>query len=294
MTSKVSYVDLAILDEDEPVGEVSEGLLKDMRLLFIELLRAAYNAQILLGELDPREYDGFLAYSLKQSIEFAHDDASKGKPLDDWELSRIVSTKYVDNTRDIFVRLYGALFVMEKGDKAHSHPVGGAEQLESQQLRLTVLRAFSFVDAHKEAEGRFRDKFEDSTGDVHAAFLTVMRESKKQVTLAESVIKSKTKKQLKRVISHYLCVTLLNKSARYVRRCDSSVGLQTEIRATRLSLFVPCLVFLRSPCWWNLEYCWPRKAENCLKRWTTHCRKSALVRSASTLAQCSLRRTKKI
>ena len=90
-----------------------------------------------------------------------------------------------------------------------------------QKLRLSVLRAFSFIDAHKEAEGRLRDKFEASEGELRSTFLTVMRESQKQVKLAEDVIRSKTKKQLKQVISHYLCVMLQNKSARYVRLFES-------------------------------------------------------------------------
>lgn len=219
MTSKISHIDLQILDEEDELGEVPEELLTDMRLLFIELLRAAYNAQISYGELDPREYDGFLAYSLLQSIEFAHDQAMQGNPLNDWDLSRIVSTEYIDKTRDIFVSLYGTFFIGQRGDESHPHVPGELKHLETQQLRLTVLRAFSFVDAHKEAEGRFRDKFEGSEGDLRSAFLQVMRESHKQVKRAENVIRSKTKKQLKQVISHYLCIILQNKSARYVSGC---------------------------------------------------------------------------
>jgi NhaP-type Na+/H+ or K+/H+ antiporter len=231
MTSKVSNLDLAILDEDEELPEPSPSLLKDMRLLFVELLRAAYNAQIRYGELDPREYDGFLVYSLLQSVEFAHDEATSGNPLDDWNLSRILSSDYVDKTRDMFVRVYSCLCLPRKTEGDKVSPLRNSDPLQYQQLRLTLLRAFSFIDAHKEAEGRFRDDFEDSEGDVRVAFLTVMRESQRQVKLAEDLIRSKTKKQLKQVISHYLCVTLQNKSARYIGvLVESGVLLPREAR----------------------------------------------------------------
>ena len=231
MTSKLSQLDLEILDETEELGEAPPGLLKDMRLLFLELLRAAYNAQISYGELDPREYDGFLAYSLLQSIEFAQDQVMEGEPLNDWNLSRVVSTEYVDRTRDLFVRVYGALFLRDGKEDNRPHSLRDSQPLESQRLRLSVLRAFSFVDGHKEAEGRLKDKFEDSEGEVRNAFLTVMRESQKQVKLAEDVIRSKTKKQLKQVISHYLCIMLQNKSARYIGvLVESGVLLPREAR----------------------------------------------------------------
>ena len=243
MSCKISNLDLEILDEDEELGEISPEILKDMRLLFVELLRASYNAQIAYGELDPREYEGFLAYSLLQSIEFAHDAAVAGQSIDDWTLSRIVSSDVVDRTRDIFLRIYGTIFLgsRKSGKKeepipTHTHGMPSSmkdtHHLDTQRLRLSVLRAFSFVDAHKEAEERLRDKFEDiAGGELRNAFLTVLRESAKQVKLAEEVLRTKTKRQLKQVISHYLCITLQNKTARYIGvLVESGVLLPGEAR----------------------------------------------------------------
>mmetsp|Transcript_3978 Transcript_3978/g.7937 ORF Transcript_3978/g.7937 Transcript_3978/m.7937 type:complete len:899 (-) Transcript_3978:21-2717(-) len=243
MTCKISNLDLEILDEEAESGEPSPAILKDMRLLFVELLRAAYNAQISYGELDPREYEGFLAYSLLQSIEFAHDAACSGNPVEDWNLCAVVSTDYVDKTRDIFLRIYGSFFLgrsSSSGKEGHNaHPshdmptsLKDTHVLESQRLRLSVLRAFSFLDAHKEAEERLRDKFEDAhEPEIRNAFLAVLRESAKQVKLAEEVLQSKTKKQLKQVISHYLCITLQNKTARYIGvLVESGVLLAGEAR----------------------------------------------------------------
>ena len=50
------------VEEATPSVEPDAKLLKETRLLFLELLRAAYTAQIRDGELDPREYNGKLVY----------------------------------------------------------------------------------------------------------------------------------------------------------------------------------------------------------------------------------------
>ena len=245
MKSTVSNVELAIHSDDIQIPDCPIDIIKDMRLLFVELLRASYNAQIRDGELDPREYDGFLAYSLLQSIEFAHDAVMANKPIEDWDLSRVVSTESIDKTRDAFLQLYGFIF---RWTKAHDHfsVSTNAALRDYSQLRLTILRSFSFVDAHKEAQSRLRDDFEESDGDLHNAFLTVMRESQKQVKLAEDQINSKTKKELKRVISHYMCTTLLNKTARYISLLsDTGVLLQRESRQL-LEEIDDCLVHVRT------------------------------------------------
>jgi hypothetical protein len=90
------------------------------------------------------------------------------------------------------------------------------------------LRAFSFVDAHKEAQDRLRDEFGEGGPEAAAAFRIVMDESRAQVRKAEAVLRS-NKKQLKHVISHYLCIILQNKAARYIQLLmDSGVLLKRE------------------------------------------------------------------
>ncbi len=110
------------------------------------------------------------------------------------------------------------------------HAFRDQQPLRYQQLRLDVLRAFSFVDAHKEAQDRLRDEFGEGRGEVTSAFRIVMDESRAQVVRkAEEVLKSKNKKQLKHVISHYLCIIPQNKAARYVQLLlDSGVLLKRE------------------------------------------------------------------
>ncbi len=103
------------------------------------------------------------------------------------------------------------------------HAFRDQQPLRYQQLRLDVLRAFLFVDAHKEAQDRLRDEFGEGRGEVTSAFRIVMDESREQVRKAKEVLKSKNKKQLKHVISHYLCIILQNKAARYVQLLLDSV-----------------------------------------------------------------------
>jgi hypothetical protein len=210
--------------------EAPLAMVQDIRVMFIELLRAAYQAQIRDGELDAREYRGFLSYALLQSLDFAHDAAMAGQPLDDWHASQLVSPEVVDKTEDFFKRLYSCCKLGRgAGPEERVHAFRDEQPLRYQQLRLDVLRAFSFVDAHKEAQDRLRDEFGEGRGEVTSAFRTVMDESRGQVRKAEEVLKSKNKKQLKHVISHYLCIILQNKAARYVQLLlDSGVLLKRE------------------------------------------------------------------
>lgn len=225
--NKVDLEDLPEEDADatEAPAENSAALLKDMRVMFVQLLKASYNAQIRDGELDPREYEGFLSYSLLQSLEFAHERATKGNALNDWTLSQIVRTIQLDQTEHfgklIGVRLY-AWLRFKKQSEPHQH-------LSYQHLRLEVLRAFSFIDAHLEAQEHLVKEFGKNEGELKLAVQQVLRESKEEVAKARSVLRSKTKKQLRDVISHHLCTILLNKAARYITRLtDSGILLPRE------------------------------------------------------------------
>jgi NhaP-type Na+/H+ or K+/H+ antiporter len=244
-TGSQGFFELGVLEEDGSQDKDEDGtsasttpkaaLVQDIRIMFVELLRASYQAQIRDGELDAREYNGFLSYILLQSLDFAHDAASAGLSLNDWEASQLVSTDLVDRTEDFVKRLYRCVVFSLRRGTSTSSPQARVEAfrdqqpLRYQQLRLDVLRAFSFVDAHKEAQDRLRDEFGEGGSEVAAAFRIVMDESRAQVRKAEAVLRSKNKKQLKHVISHYLCIILQNKAARYIQLLmDSGVLLKRE------------------------------------------------------------------
>jgi hypothetical protein len=202
------------VEDEEEVPEESErlaedSLVQDIRIMFIDLLRASYQAQIRDGELDPREYDGFLAYSLLQSLDFAHDAVGNGQPLEDWKYSQLVSPEFVDKFGDFAIRVvnFGCGCKKAGGDilSLRLQTLRDKEPLRYQQLRLDVLRAFSFVDAHQAAQDRLTEEFGEANGQMASAFLVVMNESKIQVRKASGALRAKNKKELKHVISHYLC-----------------------------------------------------------------------------------------
>lgn len=56
--------------------------LMEYRMLFVSILRSAYEKQIQDGELDQHE---FLAIALEASLDFAEDAASRDEPLSDWK-----------------------------------------------------------------------------------------------------------------------------------------------------------------------------------------------------------------
>jgi hypothetical protein len=65
------------------MGEGVDPLsLKELRSLFISVLRAAYEHQISRGELSDRE---FIVVALQASLDFAADAVAKGRKLCDWE-----------------------------------------------------------------------------------------------------------------------------------------------------------------------------------------------------------------
>jgi len=138
-------------DEDPPSPE----MVKDIRLMFVELLRASYQAQLRDGELDAREYNGFLSYILLQSCDFAHDAANAGKPLNDWRASHIASPEMIGAIEDAGMRFYRCCCKKTPTPEGSSRlfSLRDEQPLRYQQIRLDVLRAFSFIDAHKEAQG---------------------------------------------------------------------------------------------------------------------------------------------
>lgn len=217
-------------------------LVKDVRLMFVELLRAAYHRQIADGELDAREYKGFLVFVLLQSLEFAQESVHAGKPLDDWKSSRIASHDVVGKVED-FGRRLGRCICFKSNAKRAAFgvsPPGLSDRIANlrderpllyQQLRLNVLRAFSFINAHKQAQERLQDEFGKETGDMRTAFCTVIDESQLQVRIAGAVLRSSDKKQVRHIISHYLCNILQNKVARYYQLLnDTGVLLPRETR----------------------------------------------------------------
>mmetsp|Transcript_51975 Transcript_51975/g.155981 ORF Transcript_51975/g.155981 Transcript_51975/m.155981 type:complete len:801 (-) Transcript_51975:183-2585(-) len=217
--------------QDEAALAAAAELVKDTRVMFVELLRAAYTAQIKDGELDPREYDGFLVYALFQGLDFAQEAVAKGGPLCDWSSMDIGTSKLVYKAEHYVGRVFGCCCTKKESPKQRMDALKDTEPFRYQQLRLDVLRSLSFIDAHKEAQERLQEEFGDEKDETTIAFRTVMAESRAEVRKARDILVSKNKKNLKHVISHYLCTILSNKAARYINVLyESGVLLQREVR----------------------------------------------------------------
>ena len=234
---RVSLLDHDEIEEGEEskVNESSSSLdlLEDTRLMFTELLKGEYTSQIEDGELDPREYDGYLVNALLSSTDFAHEAAKKGNALGDWEFSQI------GDANELFYRSLN--FVHGVGRCCSALPKGPKEQIRAfvqsspfqyDRNRLDVLRALSFIDAHQGAEVRLQDEFDETAGDeVTAAFRAVLKESQAEIRKARKVLRAQNKKELAQVISHFLCTILNNKEARHVKLLlGSGILLQREGR----------------------------------------------------------------
>ncbi len=74
-------------DSETTVDEDSaeyKSKLKELRLVFIELLSNGYKEGIASGTIDPRE--GALDYILDKSVAISEDEVSNGQPIDDWKI----------------------------------------------------------------------------------------------------------------------------------------------------------------------------------------------------------------
>lgn len=206
-------------------------MVKDTRIMFVELLRAAYMAQIKDGELDPREYDGCLVYALFEGLDLTEDAVAKGEPLCDWTSAQFNSVTWTLKCEMAVRRATSSFCSRKGGPKQRVEQLRDLEPGQYQELRMNVLLALSFIDAHKEAQDRLKDELGKGSGTAEVAFNKVTNESKAEVRKVKDVLMKQTKKKLNHVISHYLCVILLNKQARYIQQlADSGVLLPREVR----------------------------------------------------------------
>jgi hypothetical protein len=123
----------------------------ELRHFFLELLSTIYNRQLDDGGLDGR--DGFVAYSLLQSIDFASSDIDKGMPLDDWGATHVVDKYFTAHWAERGAKICENI-VNKKLCCIHysKNRVGDdrAHTFEYKKLKIKVLRAISFLEAHRQ------------------------------------------------------------------------------------------------------------------------------------------------
>ena len=174
-------------------------MVKDTRIMFVELLRAAYMAQIKDGELDPREYDGCLVYALFEGLDLTEDAVAKGEPLCDWTSAQFNSVTWTLKCEMAVRRATSSFCSRKGGPKQRVEQLRDLEPGQYQELRMNVLLALSFIDAHKEAQDRLKDELGKGSGTAEVAFNKVTNESKAEVRKVKDVLMKQTKKKLKQL-----------------------------------------------------------------------------------------------
>lgn len=229
--SSLPDIGLEDIDEtkptDEDKNEESMKLLTELRLAFLDMVRASFEKQVEKGELDSRQESGALYFALIQSCDWAADQVIRGHELAGWEATAIAKLSWIDQidlkARRLLRPKANAYKFSERGNSAGFR-----------ELRFDVLRALSFVDAHRRAQERFAA--ETLEGEVDDAIVAqakaVLKESEKQVSLAEDLLRSKDHEDVCVLISHLFAVILLNKVARDAERLQGN-GILHEKEARK-------------------------------------------------------------
>lgn len=216
----VEEADLDALEtehNDDPVT-------KELRLIFLEVLRASYAKMIVKGYLDVRAGSpGFVAFALEQSIEFAIDAVNHGKPLMDWDFAFIIQQPLEDGgfraaghfTRPI--RKFLGKNVLPKPEKSN------------QQLQLDVNRGIAFLEGHELARRLFEQEF--CGEEVTNCQKLVLRESLIESEKARKMLSKLNDGDVQHVMSHAMSLIMLNKASRFVEKILER-GLLHETEAT--------------------------------------------------------------
>ena len=205
--NKRTVLNKTSLEKTDAFGEI------ELRLLFIELLRAAYEEAIKDGYLDPRVDNGFVYFTLTQSLDFAVDVVNRGGPIDDWRFTdfrQSAGIKRVIDRISVFTRK------TRRGTLHLAEAPGDNERYQSK--RINILRAFAFQEAHQFARRKFKSEFADAPDSLGEAADDNVEESKFQEKQAANVLEFIDKQELDHLVSHFVCIILLSKSCEFCPR----------------------------------------------------------------------------
>ena len=194
-----------MVEEEEPMS------MQELRMLFISILKSAYEVQVRDGELEDRQ---FLSVTLEQSLEFAADAVSNGEPLRDWDFVHLVDgpiTKLAKQTKK-HPRTTSFLTAHSTCGKARR------DYFKNNLKRLKIERSLCFMAAHRWAEKFFRREFENAESELSESGKRVISESQKQYDKAEEELKTSDPKDVEIVSSHKFCAILLNSGVYYVSK----------------------------------------------------------------------------
>jgi hypothetical protein len=180
--------------------------LKELRLLFISVLSAAYESQIRDGELEERN---FLAIALQSSLDFAKVAVGKGEPLCDWSYVNMTDASIV-----VVVKAFQAKFLFGRFAKllfSNFEETNAKDDVH----RLIIERSLAVMSAHQFAQDYITREMANADGEISETTKVVLSESRAQYNKAEDVLQEFSVEEVQRVVSHKFCLILLNKGVNF-------------------------------------------------------------------------------
>jgi len=207
--------------EGEEEDSDSIKLTNELRLSFIDMVRASFERQVERGELDARQEDGALYFALLQSCDFAADEIVQGHGLQGFEATAVAEVAWIDK-----IDLAARRFLRPRKQEYWRGERGNSASFRA--LRFDVYRSLAFIEAHRHAQEQFVDLVQDLVeGECQDENVTkrarlILLESEKQVAMAENLLQSFDPEDVCVLVSHMFCAILLNKVARVAERLQTA------------------------------------------------------------------------
>lgn len=196
--------------------EDQEKLTVEFRKMFCEMLRSAYHKLIEAGELDGRE--GFTTYALFEGLDFANDQVENGESLKDWEMTTSITKSWTEPVDRYIMKMFRSMSscACRNSNEKRKQTLKNAKQLNPQNEKSqgAVRLSIGFTRAHEIAEELFKKEME-VMGAPEVEKL-ILEESQSQVALAKEVFVRQEETGV--IVSHLVCVIVVNKAARFVYR----------------------------------------------------------------------------
>lgn len=176
---------------------------KELRLLFISMLRAQYENQINEGSLVSEHG---LTMALHQSLELAEAEVNEGGQLNDlYHLQKMhtLTLKY-------------SVLAAKSSCK---HRRSGGKKIEDIDLHGIILQELAFTNSHVRAQEFFQEELGESDKDLSEAGKIVIAESKKQVIEVKNDMSRRVNDgYVIEITTHKFCDILLSKGIKYVEK----------------------------------------------------------------------------
>lgn len=203
-----------------------------MRKVFISLLEKSYHKQIEKGFVDARA--SFLVIDIASTLQMSKDAVAEGKP--------ITAECLVNVKETVMERGFRASAMMKAGDKSTSIAP------EYKKARRHVERALATISAHMDAQAAFKAEFCDAGTMPSFVEATVLKESDAVIAVAKRYIDTFNPADVQSILTHFLCLVLLNKMMQQV----GSYMDRGLLNSTEAEHFIhPLEVYLENLNRWN-------------------------------------------